>query len=58
MQLFQLLNFIFPRDRDDDDIDDIQPESHERGYHISKRNFTFSTKLRWRTDQGRKVKSR
>ena len=42
MQLFQLLNFIFPRDGDDDD--DIQP-NHMRGGIIFQKEITFSAKL-------------
>ena len=56
MQLFQLLNFIFPRDQtDDDDGDDIQP-NHMRGGIIFQKELLRSQQS-WRTDQGRKMKS-
>ena len=59
MQLFQLLNFIFPRDQTEMMMihgDDIQPNHMRGGIIFQKENFTFSAKY-WRTDQGRKIKS-
>ena len=56
MQLFQLLNFIFPRDPMMTTMMIYSP-NHMRGGIIFQKEILRSQQ-NWRTDQGRKVKSR